>query len=370
MVEEARDHRTIDLALGVPVAPPHPPDVIGSACTVLRSDLHNQYANPSGNEQLRAQLARLSPTPTDPETELTVTVGATEALYLAVQAAVDPGEEVVVFEPFYDNFLSAVALAGGVPRLVPLSPPDWRYDPERLRAAFNHQTRAVIVSTPNNPTGHMIGAGEWAEIADLCQRWNAVVISDEIYSAYAFDGHCHISAAEIPALRDRSFVVGSLSKSHSVAGWRIGFLRAAPALTAAARRIHVAVCAGTAAPLQEAVARVAAAHPDFTRAGDDLLAQRDRAIEVFDHVGLRCMAPDGGCYVMADISPFTDADSEAFAGRLLRDAQVFVAPGRYFHPEGSGLGDTFVRIAFNRPSAWFDAVESRLHGLRPHTARA
>ncbi|WP_433580531.1 pyridoxal phosphate-dependent aminotransferase [Nocardia brasiliensis] len=249
-----------------------------------------------------------------------------------------------------------------------MSPPDWRHDPARLRSAFGPRTRAVVVATPNNPTGHMLGSTEWAEIAESCHRWNAVVISDEIYAGYVYDGRQHISAADLPGLRDRSFVAGSLSKSHAISGWRIGYLRASAPLTTAARRIHTAVCGGTAAPLQEAVARVAAAARGLAEPGANLRAQRDRTIEIFDNSGFHCLSPDGGCYVMADITPFTDSGSEFLTDHLLQKAGVLVIPGRYFHLDDTDHADAdaYIRIAFNRPLALFDEVESRLRALR-HT---
>ncbi|WP_338757571.1 pyridoxal phosphate-dependent aminotransferase [Nocardia vulneris] len=365
LLSEARACAAIDLALGVPQEPPTPSAMIDAACAVLRGGQHHQYANPFGNPLLRKVIAESSATPADPETEITVTVGATEALHVAVLTVVDPGDEVILFEPIYDNFLSAIVLAGGIPRPVRLRAPQWRHDPAELRAAFGPRTRAIIVSTPNNPTGHMLSPAEWSEIAELCQRWNAIVISDEIYRGYVYDGNRHVCAADIPALRDRSFIVDSLSKSHAVCGWRIGYLRAAAPLTAAARRVHTAVCGGTAAPLQEAVARAAAADPHFPRPSIDLQAQRDRAVEVFAAFGFGCLAPDGGCYVMADITSVTDSDSETFSRHLLRHPGVLVVPGSYFRVNATGR-DTFVRIAFNRPLQVFDDVEKRL-GTAPLT---
>ncbi|MFC9435213.1 pyridoxal phosphate-dependent aminotransferase [Nocardia sp. NPDC057030] len=370
LLSEAHDSQAIDLALGVPETPATPSALIEAAAAVLRGGQHNQYANPFGNPLLRKQLADTFRPAADPDTEITITVGATEALHTAVLTVVEPGDEVVLFEPVYDNFLSAIALAGGIPRPISLSPPHWRHDPAELRAAFGPRTRAIIVATPNNPTGHMLSRAEWTEIAELCQHWNAVVVSDEIYSGYVFDGHRHISAADIPALRDRCFVAGSLSKSHAVCGWRIGYLRAAAALTTAARQVHIAVCGGTAAPLQEAVARGAAADPEFPRPGTDLRAQRDRTIEMFDQLDFRCVPPDGGCYVMADITSFTDADSETLAERLLRQAGVLVVPGRYFYLDDNDHRDAFVRVAFNRSLSLLDAAERRLSAVASGRTRA
>ncbi|MET0233009.1 MAG: pyridoxal phosphate-dependent aminotransferase [Kibdelosporangium sp.] len=358
LLREARGYDAIDLALGIPGAPTPPAAMIDAACTALRFG-DNQYEVPDGNPGLRRQIARMLATPADPATELTITAGATEGLHTAVLSVVDPGDEVVVFEPVYENFFSAIALAGGVPRLVRSHPPHWRFDPAELRAAFGPRTRAIVISTPNNPTGHVLTADELAEIAELCTRWNAVVISDEIYSAFVFDGNRHISAADVPGLRDRSLVVGSLSKSHAVSGWRIGYLRASASLTAVLRRVHVAVCGGAPGPLQHAAAEAAALDPEFGRPADDLSAQRHRVVKIFADLGFRCVPPDGGCYLMADIRPYTDEDCETTAHQLVKRARVLVAPGRFFH-FAPGLGDEYVRIAFNREPALLDEVARRL----------
>lgn len=364
LLSAASRNEAVDMALGVPEVPDTPRTMIAAACDVLREG-RNQYEIPDGNPGLRRAIAATLPVETDPETELTITSGATEALTVAVLCTVDPGDEVVVFEPYYENFLSAVALAGGVTRLVPLHGPEWRYDPEQLRDAFGPRTRAVVISTPNNPTGHMFTRAELAEIAALCEQWNAVLISDEIYSSYRYGGNEHVSAAELPQLRDRSIVIGSLSKSHAVSGWRLGHLRAAPRLTEAVRQVHVVVSGGAPGPLQEAAARAAAA-PGWTPALD-LRPQRDRTLRLFEGLGFKCAPPDGGCYVMADIRPATDEDSVTLAFRMVEEAGVLVAPGRFFStPDGPGTH--CVRIAFNRRMELFDEVEKRLAGFRTTAA--
>ncbi|MFD9698289.1 pyridoxal phosphate-dependent aminotransferase [Lentzea sp. NPDC059081] len=357
LLGEAARSDALDLGLGVPGAPETSPRLIDLACDALRSG-RNQYELPDGNRELRRWIAGTLPGDTDPDTELTITVGATEALMAAVLAVVDPGDEVVVFEPYYENFVNAVALAGGVTRFVRTRPDDWRFDPAELRAAFGPRTRAVIVSTPNNPTGHMLDESEWAEIAALCREWNAVVISDEIYSGFTF-GKPHVSVAEVPSLRDRSFLVGSLSKTHSVSGWRLGYLRASVELTSIARQVHATVCAGAPAPLQEAVAKAAAEDPGFARPTDDLRSQRDRVVTLLEKIGLQCRLPDGGCYLMARIPPEAGESSDGFAHRLVREAGVLVAPGTVFHADPAAGAD-HVRVAFNRSSEFLDEVAVRL----------
>jgi N-succinyldiaminopimelate aminotransferase len=366
LLNEGQKHDAIDLALGIPEAPRTPPELLEYAWAAMRAG-KNQYEAPDGNFELRRQIARRLTVPTDPATELTITAGGTEALSIAVLSTVDPGDEVIVFEPVYENFLNAIALVGGTPRLVRLRAPEWSYDIAELRAAFGPRTRAIVVNSPNNPTGHILTYDELAEIAELCERWNSILISDEIYAAYTFGGHRHVSAAEPPALRERSMAIGSLSKSHAVSGWRLGYLRASAALTAVARRVHGAVSAGTASPLQEAAARAFASDPDFGTPGEDLRAQRDKVIGLFGELGIHCIPPDGGCYVMADIRPFTDEDCESFAYRLVAEARVMVAPGRYFYTD-SGRGGEFIRIAFNKRLDLLDDVGLRLAQFGPKAA--
>ncbi|GAA4824670.1 pyridoxal phosphate-dependent aminotransferase [Streptomyces ziwulingensis] len=362
LLREGRRGGVLDLALGVPGAPPTPPLLIESACAALREGV-NQYGVPDGNLALRERIAAALPGPTDPLTELTLTVGSSEGLTAAVLATVEPGDEVIVFEPFYENFFSAIALAGGVPRLVETHPPDWRHDLSTLRAAFGPRTRAMVVCTPDNPTGRVLTRREFDEIATLCARWNVVLISDEIYAGYLHQGHRHVSAADVPSLGGRAIVLGSLSKSHAISGWRIGYVRAPGELTRAVRKVHEAICSGGAAPLQEAVARAAAADARFLSPSEDLGEQRETTLRIFDELGFRCLPPEGGCYTMADIRHFTDEDGETLAYRMVREAGVMVAPGAYFYAErarGSGL----VRIAFNRRLTLLSEAEQRLSMYR------
>jgi aminotransferase len=362
LLMEAMRLRALDLALGTP-GTPTPPAMVEAAREVLAEGTKNQYEGPAGNLLLRRQVAGTLNTPVDPETELTITCGSTEALAIALLSIVDPGDEVVVLEPFYETFVSAIALAGGVLRFVPVRAPEWRIDGDELAAAFGPKTRVILLNTPNNPTGHVLDRAELTEIAALCDRWNVTAISDEVYAGYVFDGHEHVSPADLPELRERTVVLGSLSKSHAMSGWRLGYLRAPEPIGKVLRQMHIAVTAGTSAPLQEAAGRAAAADPDFGRPSDDLRAQRDRAIRVFEELGAECMPPQGGCYVMADIRPITDEDGESFAYRFVKEAGVLVVPGGFFYA-GEGGGAELIRIAFNRKLELFDEVERRIAGFR------
>lgn len=229
-----RNTDAIDLAVGTPGYPDTPTAMIGEASRALRAG-RNQYEDPAGAQALGQRIAEMLSAPTDPDTKITVTAGATEALHIALLATIDPGDEVVVFTPGFDQFAAAIRLVGGRPRFVELAAPEWRFGPAVLAAAFTARTRAVVLNTPSNPTGRVLGRDELAEV---CERWNVTVICDEVYSTPVFDGRCHISVAEVPGLAERSIVVGSLSKTHAVSGWRLGFLRADPARTRVLQRVH------------------------------------------------------------------------------------------------------------------------------------
>ncbi len=363
LLKEAMLRDAVDLALGTP-GTPTPPVMIEAAQAALVAG-KNQYEILDGNVELRRWIASTLKAPTDPLTELTITVGATEALAVALLSTVDPGDEVIVCEPFYENFISAIALAGGVPRFVPVHPPEWRWDREALEAAFGPKTRAVVLNSPNNPTGRVLNRSELTEVAALCERWDATLISDEVYASYVYDGREHVSAAELPGVR--SVVIGSLSKSHAVSGWRLGYMRAGAELSEVLRRVHIVITGGTAAPLQEAAARAAALEPGIASPEDDLHAQRDRAVAIFEALGADCLAPEGGCYLMVDIRPITREDGETFAYQLLDQTGVLVSPGRFFYAD-EGAGSEFVRVAFNRPLALLDDADRRLTRLRASVA--
>nr|QEO73793.1 aminotransferase [uncultured bacterium] len=359
-LRDGRKPGVIDLAAGTPGAPRTSSDLVDAACAALRSGA-NQYEDPAGNADLRAQLAASFATPTDPETEVTITVGASEGLCLALMSTIDPGDEVILLEPFYENFLGAIGLVGGRPRFVRMRPPGWRYDPAELAAAFGPRTKAIVLNSPANPTGRVLTREELAEIAVLCARWNVTVISDEAYAKFVFDGRQHVSVADLPELRSRSFVVGSLSKSHAVSGWRLGFVRAEPRRTKALRDVHIATTCGTAAPLQRAAATAGVIAPGAWNPAPQLQELRDRVIAILAGAGIPCVRPEGGCYVLADIRPLTDRDCLSWVREFVQRTSVLFAPGVFFF-EDERRGSSFVRVAYNRPAATIDMAAERLLG--------
>ncbi|UFQ18676.1 MULTISPECIES: pyridoxal phosphate-dependent aminotransferase [Streptomyces] len=360
----ARERGAIDMALGTPGYPEPALDIIEAAHEAMRAG-RNQYDNPAGDVLLRERIAATLPTPTDPDTELTVTVGATEALCVALLTTVDPGDEVVLLDPGYEQFKAAIALAGAVPRFVPMHAPDWRFDPADLAAAFSPRTRAVLLNSPGNPTGRVLDRQELAQIAELCERWDTTVICDEVYSNFVFDGRVPTSVTEVPGLAERSIVVGSLSKSYAISGWRLGFLRADAARTEALRRVHELTTNGAATPLQVAVG-LAALSADLRAGGEEMGRRRDLALRIFTDMGMKIVPAEGGCFLFADVSPLTGGrkDSRAFTFELLDSAGVLVVPGgpSFADPD---RGRNHVRIAFNRQTELLREVERRIRAARP-----
>ncbi|MFD3487619.1 pyridoxal phosphate-dependent aminotransferase [Streptomyces sp. NPDC058665] len=357
----------VDLAVGTPEFPSTPKPLADAAVSAIVAG-RNQYADPVGDPGTRRRIAASFATPADPETEVTITVGATEALCVALLALVDPGDEVIVFEPYYECFVNAIALAGGVPRFVRLRGPDWRFDPAELRRAFNPRTRVLLINTPGNPVGTVTTRAEWAEIAELSARWDVTVVSDEVYAPYVFDGRAHVSAADVPSLEHRSVVVGSLSKSHAVSGWRLGFLRSDPRRSAVFRRVHEVTTNGTGAPLQAAAA-IGSFDGDWPLPTSGMQARRDQAVRIFTSLGLDCRPPEGGCYLFASIDHLTDLAADDYAMRLLEEKRVLVVPGTAFTADRE-YGERFVRIAFNRSMETLLRAERNLRAGQESTCQS
>ncbi|WP_251983033.1 pyridoxal phosphate-dependent aminotransferase [Streptomyces violaceusniger] len=348
----ARQRDAIDLAVGTPGAPQPSERLVEEAVHALRAGA-NQYELPQGGADIRRRIAESFTTPADPDSELTITVGGTEALCVALLSLVDPGEEVVVLDPYYENFLGAIELAGARPRFVRLREPgeatstDWRLDPGELAAAFGPATRAIVLNTPANPTGQTLSAEDFELIAALCERWEVTVIADEVYANLVFDERPHLSAADVPALRDRSVVIGSLSKSHAISGWRLGFLRARQELTTAFRRVHEITTNGASAPLQLATGLTDLFDAASLAAAKELAGARDEMADILSRMGLTFRTPQGGCFILADIRSVTDEHCAAYVRRVLEESSVLLAPGAPFFADEE-RGRHYVRVAFNR----------------------
>jgi len=271
---------------------------------------------------------------------------------------------VVVFEPFYENYGPDAILSGATPRFVKLRPPEWSFDPEELAAAFGPTTKAIILNTPNNPTGKVFTRAEIEAIRDLCVRWDAYLITDEIYEHMLYDGAQHISPATIEGLHDRTITINALSKTYSVTGWRVGWAIAPAEVTGAIRKVHDFLTVGAAAPLQEAGA-VALRFPDsyYAQLATDYLVRRDRLLGILENAGFRCFRPRGAYYIMTDISGFGFSDDLAFARHLVTEIGVAAVPGSSFYNHPTD-GKQQLRFTFCKTEKTLNAAEERLAKLR------
>jgi aminotransferase len=300
----------------------------------------------------------------DPERHLTVTCGSTEAMMSTMLAVVDPGDEVIVFEPFYENYGPDAILSGAVPRYVKLHEPDWRIDPEELERAFNDKTRAIIINTPNNPTGKVFTREELEHIASLCVKWDVIAVTDEIYEYILYGGAEHIPLATIDGMEERTVTINSLSKTYSVTGWRVGWTIASAEVTDAIRKVHDFLTVGAAAPLQEAAAAALRLEDDYYGTlAQAYEARRDRLLASLEGAGFRCFTPHGAYYIMTDISGFGFSDDVTFVRHLIETIGVAAVPGSSFYhrPED---GAQKVRFTFCKRQETLDTASERLARLR------
>jgi aminotransferase len=355
----------VSLAQGFPDFP-CPQELKDAAAAALQADI-NQYAITWGARPLReaiaAKNARFHPGwDLDPETEITVTCGATEGMIAAMLGLLDPGDEVVVFEPFYENYGPDAILSGAIPRYVTLHEPDWTIDPDELRAAVNPRTRAIVVNSPHNPTGKVFRRDELELIAGICQEHDLLAFTDDIYEHIVYTGE-HIPLATLPGMADRTVSINSMSKSYSVTGWRVGWVIASPRLSVGIRRTHDFLTVGAAAPLQ-AAAVAGLGFPDSYYA--DLVAayreRRDTLLPALREAGFRVHEPAGAYYVMTDIRDLTSDDDVTFGRRLILDPGVATVPGSSFFSDPA-LGRTKLRFAFPKRLETLRAATDRLSRL-------
>lgn len=371
MSREAVKYGAVNLGQGFPDFPA-PEDIKQRAMEAIAAD-HNQYAITWGVKEFRDAIAAKTKWflgfDIDPETEVTVTCGSTEGMIAAMMATVDPGDEVVVFEPFYENYAPDAILSDATPRHVALRnvKGDLVFDRDELRAAFNERSRAIIICNPNNPTGKVFTRDELEFIADLCKEFDALCFTDEIYEhiTYPRDGVAseHISMATLPGMRERTVVVNSLSKTYSVTGWRVGYCIAPPDITSAIRKVHDFLTVGAANPLQHAGA-YALSLPEsyYVDLQAEYQRKRDLIVPVLQNAGFECSYPDGAYYVMCDISAFGFANDIEFTKHLIRDIGVAVVPGSSFYHDPA-MGSQLVRFCFSKRDETLEAAAERLAKL-------
>jgi aminotransferase len=365
MTRLAAQYGAVNLSQGFPDFPA-PEPLKRAACDAIATDI-NQYSISYGASSLRAAIAShftaRHGVPIDPEQDVTVCCGSTEAMLATMLATIDPGDEVIVFEPFYENYGPGAMFAGGAPVYVPLRPPDWSIDGDRLSAAFSSRTRAIVINTPTNPTGKVFTREELTVIADLCQRWDVLAIADEIYEHIVFDGRSHVPIASLPGMRERTVTISGLSKTYSVTGWRVGWALAPPILTDGIRKMHDFLTVAAPAPFQEAGA-VALSLPNDYYVGIRAEYQRlrDRLVGVLEERGFVCHRPQGSYYLMADISRFGLGDDVTFAKHLVREIGVATIPGSSFYRNPHD-GSSLVRFCFSKQDATIEEAARRLSRL-------
>jgi len=360
----------VNLAQGMPNFPP-PAELIAAAHRALDGDFH-QYAITWGTPRLRRAIAdkyrAFYGMDVDPEREITVCCGSTETMLATLLAVLNPGDQVIIFEPFYENYGPGCVISGAEPVFVPLEPPDFAFDPDRLARAITPRTRAIIFNSPNNPTGKVFSPAELGVIADLCRRHDLLAITDEIYEHIVFDGLGHTPIATLPGMAERTVTISGISKSYSVTGWRVGYAVAPAALTQGIRRAHDFVTVGAPHPLQEA-AVTALTLPDayYVALREAYQARRDLLLAAVERAGFVAWKPRGAYYILTDVAHFMKRygidDDYAFAMFLIKEVGVATVPGSsfYAHPE---LGRTKIRFCFPKTDDVLREAGERLQKLR------
>jgi aspartate/methionine/tyrosine aminotransferase len=374
MTRLALQYGAINLSQGFPDFPA--PEVLKKAASeAIFADV-NQYAITWGAKRFRDAIAEKSKRflglEVDPEREITVCCGSTEGMLDVLMAIINPGDEVIVFEPFYENYGPDTIISGATPRYVQLRAPDWSFDEDELAAAFNNKTKAIIINTPNNPTGKVFTRAELQTIADLCMKWDVLAITDEIYEHIIYDGAQHISPVTLDGMRERTIVVNGMSKTYSVTGWRVGYILAPATITGAIRKMHDFMTVGAPAPLQEAGA-VALRLPDsyYTELAAHYTARRDRLLGVLKDAGLNPFVPRGAYYIMCNIRPLRElyglANDVEFGRFLVKEVGVAAVPSSSFFRDPAS-GKDFIRFTFCKKEETLAAAAARFEKLKNQRA--
>lgn len=375
MTRVALAHGAVNLSQGFPDFPA--PDAVKAAAVAAIEEDVNQYAVTWGAPALRAaigdHMARHYGQQVDPDRQVTVCCGSTEAMIATLMATVNDGDEVIVFEPFYENYGPDAILSGAIPRYVTLRTPDWSFDPDELRAAITSKTRAIILNSPHNPTGKVFSRAELEIVADVCRTHDLLAITDEIYEFIVYDDVPHIPLASLDGMAERTITISSLSKSFSVTGWRVGWAIAPPSLAGAVRKVHDFLTVGAPAPLQQAGA-AALRLPDtyFASLADHYAARRARCLDMLTRCGFAPSTPAGAYYVMTDtrepvararargLQPPDAGDDVAFAQWLAKEVGVAAVPSSSFYRAGTGGGRDSVRFCYCKRDETLAEAERRL----------
>jgi aspartate/methionine/tyrosine aminotransferase len=365
MTRIANQHEAVNLAQGFPDFP-MPEPMKDAACAAIHGNI-NQYAVTWGSSALRIAIAekyrRFYGMEVDHDREVTVTCGATEAMAAVFLALIDPGDEVIVLEPYYENYGPDAELAGAVPVFVPLERPHWTIDPDRLAKAFTKRTKAIILNTPHNPTGRVMTRAEMSLIAELCIKHDVWVITDEIYEHIRYAGEHHVMAMW-DGMRDRTITISGLSKTFSCTGWRLGYAIAPEPQTAAIRKVHDFLTVGAPAPLQTAAAVGLAFDADYyNHLALDYRARRDVMVSALADAGFVFCVPEGAYYILADFSALSSKSDKVFANWMAKEIGVVPVPGSSFFHE-KALGRALVRFAFCKKVETLEEASFRLRHMR------
>jgi aminotransferase len=371
MTRQAMVHNAVNLAQGFPDFPA-PAEIKKAAQDAVAADV-NQYTITWGAKKLRDAIARQMKAwqgvGVDPEKQVTVCCGSTEAMISTLMAVCNTGDEVVIFEPYYENYGPDSILSGAKPRFVKLRPPtgansEWTFDERELRAAFHRNTKAIIVNTPNNPTGKVFTRAELELIRDLCVQFDVLAITDEIYEHILYAGTKHISIASLPGMEERTITINGMSKTYSVTGWRVGWTIAPPTIADAIRKVHDFLTVGAPAPLQEAgAAALSLPESYYKNLAEGYRKRRDRLIPALEDAGFRCFRPRGAYYVMTDIGKFGFSDDVTFTKYLVSEIGVAAVPGSSFYRDPKD-GAQQVRFAFCKRDETLDEAAKRLRNVR------
>jgi len=359
-------HQGVNLAQGFPDFPA-PAEIKEAAVKAIREDL-NQYAITWGTPNLRQAIAEkfawYNGVTIDPEKEITVCCGSTEAMISSLMAIVNSGEEVIVFEPFYENYGPDTILCNAKPRFITLHEPDWHFDEKELSQTFNNKTKAIIINTPNNPTGKVFSREELQFIADLCLKWGVIAVTDEIYEHILYDGTKHISIASLPGMRDQTITINSISKTYSLTGWRVGWAIASESLTASIRKVHDFLTVGAPHPLQEAASTALRIDRSYYQTlAKEYEKRRDFLARVLDEAGFRIYRPQGAYYIMTDVKHFGFSDDVTFAFNLVEKFGIATVPGSSFYSHPS-LGSTKVRFCFPKKRETLEQAAVKLRKFK------
>ena len=365
MTRLAKLHNAVNLSQGFPDFEA-PQSIKDAACAAIQAE-QNQYAPPYGTvafrEAIAADFTSRHGVDVIADEQVTVCCGSTEAMMASMMACIDPGDEVIVFEPFYENYGPDAILAGATPKFIRLREPDWSFDPGELAAAFTNRTRAIVINSPNNPTGKVYSRAELQLIADLCQKWDVLAIADEIYERIVYSGHAHVPMASMPGMAGRTITTGGLSKTYSVTGWRIGWAISPPALTGGIRKMHDFLTVAAPTPFHDAgVAALSLPEQFYAGLARDYEAKRDLMMDILGRHGFTAYRPGGAYYVMADVSRFGFSSDSEFAQYLVKEIGVATVPGSSFYIDPAAAPQT-VRFCFSKRDETLREADLRLARL-------